>query len=48
MRNESQETVTDEMKESAAVQKAEKKAGTEKHRGIALKAMNLFQKQGSK
>ena len=44
MKKEAQETVADEMKESAAVQKAEKKAGTEKHRGIALKAMKLFQK----
>ena len=44
MKKEAQETVADEMKESAAAQKAEKKAGTEKHRGVAMKAMKLFQK----
>ena len=44
MKKEAQETVADEMKESAAVQKTEKKAGAEKHRGAAMKAMKLFQK----
>jgi len=41
------ETAADEKKESPAKQKAEAKSGSEKHKGIALAAMRMFQKQGT-
>jgi hypothetical protein len=45
MAKESKETLADEKKESATKQKAELKAGSEKHKGIAKRAMLMFQKQ---
>jgi hypothetical protein len=40
------ETAADEAAESPAKQKAELKSGAEKHKGKAILAMKLFQKQG--
>lgn len=45
MAKESKESLADEKKESAVKQKAEMRAGTEKHKGIALKVMKMFRGQ---